>query len=350
MWLAESPAFEAALRRAPLRLSSRPFRALALYKQALFTAAKVARKVKLEASSVNLKVSQRVALFKLVTAARQDHDRIGFLVGLDPALGGLVRFTGGRWVSVGLEEDTRAHISSLAVATHRAKPSNVVRTLAEKVPSSRPQLGPLRVSPDDVPATGPIDKSSVTKAYWSKVWAKRAPVPVGVRAGFLEGYNKKADLGLCVRPDLEAVVEIINRPNSSAPGPDGIPMLPGGLRPTWLLLSSFASSRLFLTVTRPLTVSTMGCCICSLRRTPVSFLTLGLLALPTPITGCLLRSLPAALCQRSAPWLNLLRGVFWRVRTAQNILSLSTSFFTGPSSRRLVAFSFYLTLPRPSTL
>ena len=154
------------------------------YKRAMFVAAKVARRVKVEASSVNLKVSQRVALFKLVAPVCQDHARIGFLLALNPSLRDLVRFDGSRWVSIGLEKDVRDCISSASVPDHQGKAPNILRSMAQKVPNCRPQLGPLRVSPDDVPALGPVDKSSMTKDFWSKVWDKRPSVPSGDREKF----------------------------------------------------------------------------------------------------------------------------------------------------------------------
>ena len=144
-------------------------------------------------------------------------------MGLNPSLRDLVLFDGDRWVCNGLEKDTRDCISSAAVSSHLSRAPNVLRAMAEKIPNSRPLLGPLRVSPDDVPALGPIDKSAVTKVFWSKVWDRRASVPSSDRAKFLEGYRKVLDSSLCSKPDLDLVTDIINRPNNSAPGPDGIP-------------------------------------------------------------------------------------------------------------------------------
>ena len=95
--------------------------------------------------------------------------------------------------------------------------------MAEKVPNSRPQLCPRRISPSDVPAFGLVDKSTMAKVFWSKVWGKRPPVPSSDREKFLKGYQKQVDPSLCSRPDLDLVLDIIKRSNSSAPGPDGIP-------------------------------------------------------------------------------------------------------------------------------
>ena len=66
-WLAESPAFAQALRYLwKGKVRGGPFKELARFKKVLFSAALVARRFKVETSSVNLKVSQRVALFKLL--------------------------------------------------------------------------------------------------------------------------------------------------------------------------------------------------------------------------------------------------------------------------------------------
>ena len=63
-------------------------------------------------------VSQRVALFKLITPPLQDHGRIGALLELSPALREFVHFNGARWVSSGLEEATRASVASAALSSH----------------------------------------------------------------------------------------------------------------------------------------------------------------------------------------------------------------------------------------
>ncbi len=58
-WLAESPAFGEALRKSWVHVASEgPFRALARFKGALFTAARAARGVRIAASSAHLQLSQ----------------------------------------------------------------------------------------------------------------------------------------------------------------------------------------------------------------------------------------------------------------------------------------------------
>src|SRR5688572_30197545 len=105
-----------------------PFRALARFKKVLFRASKKAKKVKVEATTINLKVSQRVALFRLVTAAIQEGPRVEALLALNPSLGEFVSFDGPRWVPVGLEEATRDSIASVAASSHEGKTPNVLRS------------------------------------------------------------------------------------------------------------------------------------------------------------------------------------------------------------------------------
>ena len=160
-----------------------------------------------------------MALFKLITPPLQDFGRIDGLLGLCPALKELVHFNGDRWVSSGLEEAARDSVASAALANQPSSP-NLLRTLADKLPSS---VVSLRVSADDVPAVSPSEKSALASEYWSGVWAARPPVTKGQRDIFLRGYDKKVDPSLCTRPDLAFITEIIDRPNDSTPGPDGIP-------------------------------------------------------------------------------------------------------------------------------
>ena len=168
-WLAESPAFAMALRFLwKGRRGGGPFKELARFKKVLFSAAKVARRVKVEASTINLKVSQRIALFKLITPPRQDHARIAYLLELSPSLKELVRFDGSRWVSSGLEGATRDSVTSASLSSQPKAP-NILRVLADRLPSSRAQLVSLRLSPDDVPAVTPAGKSALASQYWSGV-------------------------------------------------------------------------------------------------------------------------------------------------------------------------------------
>ena len=107
-WLAESPAFFKALRESWVpRSTEGAFKALERYKKALFSAARAARKVKIEGGSVLLRLSQHLALLRLVVSAVQDGARISTVLALDPALSSLVFFREGRWVMSGLEEATR---------------------------------------------------------------------------------------------------------------------------------------------------------------------------------------------------------------------------------------------------
>ena len=175
-WLAESPAFVKALRKSWVpRSTEGAFKALERYKKALFSAARAARKVKIEGGSVLLRLSQHLALLQLVVSTVQDGARISTVLALDPALSSLVFFKEGRWVVSGLEEATRDLAASCRAspAPTDSKKVNVVKALAERVPSSRSQITTLRAFPDDSPATTSAEKSALAKEYWGKVWAKR---------------------------------------------------------------------------------------------------------------------------------------------------------------------------------
>ena len=222
-WLAESPAFATAFRDLWVPSAGHPFRTLTRFKATLFRAAKVARRVKVESSTVNLMVSQRVALFKLITCPLQDLDRISALLRMAPSLTSLISLRGTRWVSNGLEEAARDSITSAATTSSQDKSPNILRSLADKLPCSRAQIASLRLAPDDPPAVTPKDRSTLASSFWSKVWDKRPSVPFSQRDEFLQDYDKEIDQSLCPQPDLAFLSEVIRHSNNSSPGPDGIP-------------------------------------------------------------------------------------------------------------------------------
>ena len=88
--------------------------------------------------------------------------------------------------------------------------------MADKLPNSRAQIASLRLSPDDLPAVSPQEKSSLAKDFWSKVWGRPPPVPSAQRVSFLKGYDVKVDQDECVPPDLPFFTEMVNRPTDSA--------------------------------------------------------------------------------------------------------------------------------------
>ena len=106
----------------------------------------------------------------------------------------------------------------------------------------------------------------MASSFWSKVWDKRPPVPSSQREKFLEGYRKQVDPSLCSKPDLDLVLDIIKRPNSSAPGPDGIPFAAGGPSLTLLPPSYWMSLMLLPRGGSLLMVLTMVSSTFSLRR------------------------------------------------------------------------------------
>ena len=106
----------------------------------------------IEGASINMKVSQHIALHRLVSLARQDFPRIRSLLDLSPPLEKLVFFNGARWVPSGLEEATREALAASAVISGPPKAPNVLMVMADKLPNSRAQIASLRLSPDDPPS------------------------------------------------------------------------------------------------------------------------------------------------------------------------------------------------------
>jgi hypothetical protein len=228
-WLAESPAFEKTLRQEwKVTNSSCPFTSLTLFKNALFTAARAARKVKIEAASAPLLLSQHLALLRSVLTPRQSLFRISQLLELQPRLRELVAFVNGRWEEKGLSEATRSLVAAASVPSEPTGPPappkpNFLRVLADQIQSTRPSVPFLSLSHDSPPASSASEKSTLAKSYWSKVWEKRPDPPSTYeRATFLKKYKQKVDQSKCQEPDLEAVLLAIKVSKNSAAGPDGI--------------------------------------------------------------------------------------------------------------------------------
>ena len=79
--------------------------------------ARVARLVRMQAATINMKVSQYIALHRLVSLARQDFPRTRSLLDLSPPLEKLLFFNGSRWVPNGLDEATREALAASAVTS-----------------------------------------------------------------------------------------------------------------------------------------------------------------------------------------------------------------------------------------
>ncbi len=88
------------------------------------------------------------------------------------------------------------------------KAPNLLSTLTDLIPKSRSQISSLRLDPDDFPALSAVEKSVLSKVYWSKVWAKPSLVIERERVEFLRGYDKKFDHFLCKEPGLDLVKAI----------------------------------------------------------------------------------------------------------------------------------------------
>ena len=179
--------------------------------------------MKIEAASAPLLLSQHLALLRLVLSPHQNLLRISQILDLRPPLRELVSFVEGRWIERGLSEATRELVSTASIPSGSSPKPNLLRVLADKIPSSRPLVSSLSLSPDTPPATSSADKSILSKIYWSKIWEKRQHPPSTFdRAHFLKKYKQKVDRTKCPEPDLEDILNAIKFSNNSSPGPDGI--------------------------------------------------------------------------------------------------------------------------------
>lgn len=222
-WLASSPEFADALKACwTNRESAHPFQTLSNFKAALFKAAKAARKVRLDNSSLSLRLSQHLTLFRLISQSKQDLPRIHSLLSNSSSLCSLVSFENSRWLDKGLEVSLR-ELTTQVSASRAQTPRNPIKALSDLLPNSKARLPTLRASADSPAVTSDADRSSVANDFWSPIWQKRSPVPPCLRTSFLKDYDKSVDLSLLEQPDLESVLKAIRGTNNSTAGPDGIP-------------------------------------------------------------------------------------------------------------------------------
>jgi hypothetical protein len=92
--------------------------------------------------------------------------RITQILDFRPSLRELVSLVEGRWIEKGLSDATRA-LASAAAIPNATSPKPNLRVLADKIPSCRPLVSSLSLSPDTPPASTSSDKSTLAKVYWS---------------------------------------------------------------------------------------------------------------------------------------------------------------------------------------
>ena len=222
-WIAESQGFTDELRklwRTPQHLSC-PFKLLSKFKKALFQAAAVARRSKIENASEALIFSQKLYLLRLTSNVVQDHSRIFRLLCRAPSLGAYVTLNDGRYVAKGLEESLSSHNANAAETKMASK--HPVSAVKEMLPSTRTKTTHLRINPADAPKYDEKSKVTLAKTFWRKVWTRRESVPSNsVRARFLDGYTKRVDASTLKLPSIFNIEEAIKRSNNSTPGPDGV--------------------------------------------------------------------------------------------------------------------------------
>lgn len=278
-WVATSPEFEQELRRTwtPNSSTKNSFSTLASYKRALFAASKTVLKAASLSASSPLRISQHICLYKLLSAPKQDLPRINRLINIAPHLLSSVKWNEGRWVSVGLEEATRALIAATITSSTPSLPSSPLKNLASKAPNARARISSLRANQDDPQISSAEGQAALAKDYWGAVWQERTPaIAPSQRTTFLKGYHPPIDHTLLHLPLLEDVLAALKCSNNSTPGPDGIP---------------FAAWRAATDISAPILLNALTA-ICKGRRPPDRF-NFGLLfLLPKKSTGLIADTRP----------------------------------------------------------
>ena len=225
-WLASSERFTEKLGqlwRNPSKISQ-PYVYLGKFKKAMYRAATLVRKDKIDGSSFLLKYSHLFCLLRLIIPVSQDVPRIRRLLLYEATLSDLVEFKGGRFIDAGLEaafNELRYRASGRSDPPVRPNPISAIK---EKLPSSRIGLLHLRAKADDAPCFDPQGKARIAADYWKKVWAKRTSGPdKGAYATYLDDYKKKVDLSLLAVPSLSELKDVLLKTGNTAAGPDGIP-------------------------------------------------------------------------------------------------------------------------------
>ena len=226
VWLASSPEFASALRDVwPIPSAyNNSYNLYAKFKKALFRAAKITRRKKLETCSAPLLLSQHIALLRHINSPLQDFSRIAVLLNVCPILSSLIAFSDDRWYDNGLL--SAIHNLQNSISTSFSKPPSVnpIKILSDKAPSSRVRVGNLRLKLDSPEMISNSDRANLAADYWSKIWARRSNIPsFSARVAFLNGYSKKIVPNLCHNVNLDDFIFSINHTNNSTPGPDGIP-------------------------------------------------------------------------------------------------------------------------------
>ena len=62
-------------------------------------------------------------------------------------------------------------------------PANHIKVLADKAPSTREHLGPIKANHDEEEVTSDSERAQVASHYWSRIWEERPPPPP-CRQGF----------------------------------------------------------------------------------------------------------------------------------------------------------------------
>ena len=223
-----------------------PFLVLAVFKNTLFEAGAVVRKLIKEAKVTYLdELAELLAIIKglrLVEAGSE-----GDLAEFDlrhTSLAGLGR------------QGLRDRAASLFLGGHlEAKASKPAASSARKptaldkikltLPSSRTRLHALRAKLEDAPSSDPEEMAGIASTCWTKVWSRRVLTEESISPDdYFGDYQLHIPVGLTpVRPGVGDMEDAILQSNNSVAGPDGIPFA------AWRATSRFGAPVLLLVMT-----------------------------------------------------------------------------------------------------
>ena len=98
--------------------------------------------------------------------------------------------------------------------------------IAPLLPSSSKSIATLRAHPSDPPTTCPKKQARIAKTFWGgEIWSKRTNAPSShARSEYLKTYNKTLPDNMKPEaPTIDAIHDVLGKPKSSSPGPDGLP-------------------------------------------------------------------------------------------------------------------------------
>ena len=119
-----------------------------------------------------LLLSHPLSLLRHILAPIQDLNRIIFISNVCPTLKPLISWRDNRWFDNGLLDAARN--LQTAASPSPLPPTHPIKVLADKAPSSRARVGPLRATEDSPEFISDEGRAAVASNFWSKVWETRS--------------------------------------------------------------------------------------------------------------------------------------------------------------------------------